>query len=67
MRLSMSHSFQVELEYMFDVGLLLFFMMVVCNYLPGGRLAGQVSLQDSLEFDLENKIVAMKEEGDKKY
>ena len=47
MRLSMSHSFQVEPEYMFDVGLLLFFMMVVCNYLPGGRLAGQVASNES--------------------
>lgn len=37
-------------------------MMVIVNFVPGGRLAGQVALADSLEFDLEKKIAAM--EGD---
>ena len=38
---------------------LLSVMMIVCNYLPGGQFAGQIALHDSLEYTLENKIVAM--------
>ena len=39
--------------------IVMFVMMIICNYLPGGRLAGQVSLADSLENDLEYKIADM--------
>ena len=41
-------------------------MMVIVNFVPGGRLAGQVSLADSLEFDLEKKIAAMEGDNPKK-
>lgn len=40
--------------------------MIVCNFVPGGRLAGQVSLRDSLEFDMERRIVDMEGEDPKK-
>lgn len=40
--------------------------MVICNYLPGGRLAGQVSLADSVEFDLQSKMADMNDEYSKK-
>lgn len=44
--------------------------MVICNYLPGGRLAGQVSLADSTEFALQTKMANMDitdEKSSKKY
>ena len=41
-------------------------MMVIVNFVPGGRLAGQVALADSLEFDLEKKIAAMEGDNPKK-
>lgn len=44
----------------------MFVMMVICNYLPGGKLAGQVSLADSLENDLEYKIAGMEGNLEKK-
>lgn len=31
-------------------------MMLICNYLPGGRLAGQVSLADSKEFEMQQRM-----------
>ena len=41
---------------MCDVGGILTFMMLICNYLPGGRLAGQVSLADSKEFEMQQRM-----------
>lgn len=46
--------------------IILFLSMVICNYLPGGRLAGQVSLADSLQNDMELKIARMEGTLDKK-
>ena len=33
--------------------------MIICNYLPGGRLAGQVSLADSKEFALQQRMAGV--------
>ena len=57
--------FQVRNFCVVRLGFLLFLMMLICNYVPGGRLAGQVSLHDSLEFDLEKKIAAMDDDPKK--
>lgn len=46
--------------------IILFLSMFICNYLPGGRLAGQVSLADSLQNDMELKIARMEGTLDKK-
>ncbi|KAK8812729.1 hypothetical protein WA538_004586 [Blastocystis sp. DL] len=46
--------------------IVLFLSMFICNYLPGGRLAGQVSLADSLQNDMELKIARMEGTLDKK-
>ena len=46
--------------------IVLFLSMFICNYLPGGRLAGQESLADSLQNDMELKIARMEGTLDKK-
>ena len=47
--------FQVGVGGKCDVGLLLFVMMVVCNYLPGGRLVGQVASSEA-KFSIQNDV-----------